>query len=79
MFAKNAVNRNTRLFLYWGDVVDAKAYRGPLTYKYGSDISGSNAGDVFIEGKGREKELMRTKWRFANGIYINHSCRGVNC
>ena len=64
MFAKKAIHRNTRLFLYWGDVVDADAYSGPLTYAYGTDISGNHAGAVFVEGKGREKEFVRgRKWR----------------
>jgi hypothetical protein len=79
MFAKKAIHRNTRLFLYWGDVVDADAYSGPLTYAYGTDISGNHAGAVFVEGKGREKEFVRgRKWRRVNGIYINHSCLGHN-
>ena len=45
---------------------------------YGSDISGNNAGEVFIEGKGREQDLTVPKWRRINGIYINHSCLGHN-
>ena len=78
MAARHAIKRNTRLFLYWGDVVDAEKFEGPLTYTYGADISNNKAGEVYIDGKGREKELQRTPWRLLNGIFINHSCFGHN-
>jgi hypothetical protein len=78
MAAKNAVRRGTTLFVYFGSVVDAKNFDGPLTYTYGADITGSEAGEFFIDGKGREKGLMRKDWRFINGIYINHCCRKHN-
>ena len=78
MAAKNAIRRGTTLFAYFGDVVDAKDFDGPLTYTYGADITGSEAGEFFIDGKGREKGLMRKEWRLINGIYINHCCRKHN-
>ena len=78
MFARNAIKRGTTLFVYFGDVVDAKAFAGTLTYTYGADITGNKKGEFFIDGKAREKGFMRHDWRFVNGIYINHSCKGHN-
>jgi hypothetical protein len=78
MNTTSAIKKNTRLFLYWGDVVDAKTFQGPLTYTYGADITNKKAGEVFIDGLGREKDLARTKWRLVNGIRINHKCIGHN-
>ena len=78
MFARNAIKRGTTLFVYFGDVVDAKAFAGTLTYTYGADITGNKKGEFFIDGKAREKGFMRHDWRFVNGIYINHSCLGHN-
>jgi hypothetical protein len=78
MAARNAIRRGTTLFVYFGDVVEAKNFDGPLTYTYGADITGNEDGKFFIDGKGREKGLMRQEWRFINGIYINHTCRKHN-
>jgi hypothetical protein len=78
MATTSAIKKNTRLFLYWGDVVDAKTFQGPLTYKFGADITNKKAGEVFIDGLGREKDLERTTWRLVNGIRINHRCIGHN-
>jgi hypothetical protein len=77
MFTANGIKKNTKVFLYWGDVVDSKTFKGPLTYCYGTDITNSGV-DALIEGKGREAELKGGEWEHVNGIRINHSCRGHN-
>jgi hypothetical protein len=77
MFTANGIKKNSKVFLYWGNLVDYKTFKGPLTYCYGADITNSRA-DIGIEGKGREAELKGGEWEHVNGIHINHSCKAHN-
>jgi hypothetical protein len=77
MFTANGIKKNTKVFLYWGNLIDSKTFKGPLTYCYGADITNSGV-EIGIEGKGREAELKGGEWEHVNGIRINHSCKGHN-